>query len=84
VLALEKFKMSLLRSLVCGCPFFYKDAAPTELTTKFLPSMEWLCKNPVNPVIPSKKTLRTQRLCEIYAARATRRNVFFRELAGFP
>jgi len=24
-------KMSLLRSLVCGCLFFYKDAAPTEL-----------------------------------------------------
>jgi len=31
VLAFEPFKMSLLRSLVRGGLFFYKDAAPTEL-----------------------------------------------------
>jgi len=29
--AVEQFKMSLLRSLVRGCLFFYKDVAPTEL-----------------------------------------------------
>jgi len=34
VLALEPFKMSLLRSLVRGCLFYYKDAAPTELKQK--------------------------------------------------
>ena len=39
MLALELFKMSLLRSLVRGCLFFYKDAAPTELKQK---KHEWL------------------------------------------
>ncbi len=34
MLALEQFKMSLLRSLVRSCLFFYKDAAPTELKQK--------------------------------------------------
>gem|GEM_PF-2620265 len=34
MLALEQFKMSLLRSLVRGCLFYYKDAAPTELKQK--------------------------------------------------
>ncbi len=34
MLALEPFKMSLLRSLIYGGLFFYKDAAPTELKQK--------------------------------------------------
>jgi len=33
-LALEQFKMSLLRSSIGGGLFFYKDAAPTGLKQK--------------------------------------------------